>query len=56
MDKDINVELLLQFDNLVDFLFDGIHILLFRDPATNYNDQICLKLFRYKFLFRNDKK
>lgn len=30
MNKDINIKFFLELDNLVDFLLDGLHILLFR--------------------------
>lgn len=30
MNKDINIKFFLKLDNLVDFLLDGLHILLFR--------------------------
>jgi len=39
--QDINVKLFLELDNLVDFLLDGIDVLLFRDPNESNHTQDC---------------
>lgn len=39
MDQDINVKLFLKLDDLVDFLFNGLHIFHFWDPAVGFSNK-----------------
>lgn len=55
MNQDINIEFLLELDNFVDFLLDGLNIFLLRNPIQN-STVILVSVHRQAYIFKENMR